>query len=75
MIICPNTTISNGKELAEKLRVNIENSHFETKKQESASFGIYQFQDADDITSFVNKADKALLNAKKNGRNRVEVFK
>lgn len=74
LIICPNTKLDEAKELAEKLRRCIESFSFDTVKTETASFGVSEFKSDDNITSFVNRADKALYKAKDNGRNRVEVL-
>jgi len=75
MILCSNTPIETAHDIAEKLRIRIKNSHFETRKTETASFGVSEFEEGDDIDSFINRADNALYLAKDNGRNRVEVFK
>jgi len=74
MILCPNTTIKAAIELAKKLRKIIAKAKFETKQKETASFGVSQFEDGDDVDSFINRADHALYRAKDNGRNRVEVL-
>jgi len=72
LIICPFTDRKAINILAYKLKNSIENFKFCTDKSHTASFGIAQFNQGEDIELLLNKADKALYKAKQNGRNRVE---
>jgi diguanylate cyclase (GGDEF)-like protein len=63
--------------LAERLRESIENMRIMTDKGEvsvTVSFGIAAIQeDIVDVTALINRADAALYEAKRAGRNRVAV--
>lgn len=63
MIICPNTSLGEAAEVAERLRQTIE---FETSV--TMSFGVASSKDVDDV---MTRADKALYSAKNTGRNKV----
>lgn len=70
MIICRHTDLEQAKIIAEKIRKKIAelcvNGHSIT-----ASFGVAQWDDGDNETSMIEKADFALYKAKNNGRNKV----
>lgn len=70
IILLPEVSQKSVESIAEKLRVLIEN----TKIQDidvSASFGISLLKDEDNIESLIKRADIALYEAKKSGRNKV----
>ena len=71
IIILPYTTLSEAKNLAEKLRYNVEM----TKKvlPVTMSFGVTHYQKNDTILSLLKRVDKALYKAKESGRNCVIV--
>lgn len=73
LIICPNSSKSSVKKLAEKLRLIIEKNTFKNVNIKiTASFGAAQYNQKDNsIQTLVNLADKALYKAKSNGRNQV----
>ena len=56
---------------AEKLRAKIEENCYVTVKHITMSFGVTAVKDNDSLESFVKRADEALYQAKKGGRNRV----
>jgi len=58
--------------LSEKLRQEIENHTFETIGKRTASFGATLWRENDTTDSIIQRADKALYQAKSNGRNCVE---
>ncbi len=70
-ILCPSTTSGPAKILAEKLRALIYNYTFDTISNISCSFGISSSQSDDTFESLFKRADKALYQSKKNGRNQV----
>ncbi len=75
IIITPNTTISQTQILAEKIRLAVESYEFKTIKHTTISLGVSEYMIDDTKERFVQKADIALYQAKKNGRNKVEIFK
>ena len=75
IIITPNTTISQAQILAEKIRLAVESYEFKTIKHTTISLGVSEYMIDDTKERFVQKADIVLYQAKKNGRNKVEIFK
>lgn len=75
IIIVPDSTLEDAAQLAEKIRSAIDNYNFKSIGKKTASFGVSTFVTNDTKESFVKKADIALYNAKKQGRNKVVVFK
>lgn len=83
-IIAPHTGLEQGMILAEKVRLFVENYDFKTEEGMiipiTISLGVSVFEgDRQDnissaISGVIEKADKALYQAKSNGRNRVEKF-
>jgi len=71
LVVCPETSLNESTNLAESIRQAIENSKFNTIDKLTASFGIANYLENDTIDSIVKRADDALYQAKKNGRNRV----
>jgi diguanylate cyclase (GGDEF)-like protein/PAS domain S-box-containing protein len=71
LIICPETTISHGKILAEKIRVKIEEYDFSIDSPITCSFGVSQYNQNDEKEDTFKRADKALYRAKESGRNKV----
>jgi diguanylate cyclase (GGDEF)-like protein/PAS domain S-box-containing protein len=74
LIICPETDLNGSRKLAEKLRTLIKESVFPEVKHITGSFGVTSFIADDTLEVFINRADQALYNAKKFGKNRVEVI-
>ncbi len=74
IIFMPNTSLSIASQLAEKIRKDIELNLFTVNSQSlkvTASFGVTQAQRAEKLESIVADADRALYEAKQQGRNRV----
>lgn len=66
--------LESAKRLAERLRVTIEKANFEyegSKISVTASIGVAEFDDTEDLAHWVRRADEALYAAKQGGRNRV----
>lgn len=60
-----------ARKLAEKIRTAIEHHSFAIGEKVTCSFGVTQFCHPDTIDEFVNRADFAMYEAKKSGRNLV----
>ena len=75
-IILPETKLTDAFAMAERLRVEIENIKVCSEKGNisvTASFGLSIYsQKQTSLENLINKADDALYQAKRNGRNRVE---
>ena len=73
IILAPATDIAGARIHAERLRSDIENHRFSEVNRLTCSFGIAEYEsDVDDVPSLFKRADTALYNAKRLGRNRVE---
>lgn len=82
-ILLPNTSINEAQIVAERLRVAVENSKLDVKSEKTQqnehisvtiSVGLAQLDVRDMPEDLYMKADKALYDAKENGRNRVVVY-
>ena len=72
IIIIPHTGREAAAALAERIRMAFEQHYPRTSPVSlSASFGVVQLQEEDDIDSLIRRADDALYRAKREGRNRV----
>ncbi|MEK6926346.1 MAG: GGDEF domain-containing protein [Nanoarchaeota archaeon] len=73
-IILPETTSEKAKILARRLQKAVEKDSFLKKYKLTLSIGITQFKSKDSKKSFKIRADKALYQAKKSGRNKFVVI-
>jgi diguanylate cyclase (GGDEF)-like protein/PAS domain S-box-containing protein len=74
VILTPSTEIVGAHNLAENLRKLVQTHMFSyVEKEITLSFGIAQLSDDDDKKTLFEKADSAMYEAKKNGRNRIEI--
>jgi len=71
LIVCPESNIEETFQLAEKLRITIQQFKFPVARTQTASFGITDFKKADRVSDLVSRADQALYKAKEDGRNKV----
>jgi diguanylate cyclase len=75
VVMMPETKLSSGAEICERLRAAIEAHSFQGQNREgflTVSIGLCEFPEAGDCTDeLINAADKALYEAKQSGRNRV----
>ena len=71
LIILPHTDINQAMQLAEKLRILVENYIFTTIKHKTASFGVATFAKGITIQKLLDTADNALYQSKNSGRNQV----
>ncbi|MEO1927402.1 MAG: diguanylate cyclase [Nautiliaceae bacterium] len=70
IIILPNTTLEEAREVASKLKTLIENYHF-LDTQVTCSFGVTILRKNDNIDTLIKRADEFMYQAKKEGRNRI----
>jgi two-component system, cell cycle response regulator len=68
IILLPNTSISGAINLADKLQDIFKNHSFPSGIQLTASFGIAEYKHGEDIKQLLSRLDKALYDAKKQGR-------
>ncbi|MEJ6001442.1 GGDEF domain-containing response regulator [Paucibacter soli] len=73
LVICPDTDLAGGQQVAENLRQRIEEHVFAHVGHCSASFGVAAYARGDTIAAVERRADQALYAAKTHGRNRVEL--
>jgi diguanylate cyclase (GGDEF)-like protein len=74
LITCPETDLTGLIQLAEKLRVKIEKYSFPNVGNITSSFGVTIYQNGDDVSQLISKADSALYQAKNRGRNCVVAY-
>lgn len=72
IVLLPETCIETAANVAEKLREGIEELEFKTINEVvTVSFGISTLRENDSEASFIDRADEALYEAKKTGKNKV----
>lgn len=77
VILLPFTHIDEAKKVGERIRKKIENKKFKTGSLElhiTVSMGLSIFEPDKDNLNFQEEADKALYEAKNNGRNQLVIF-
>ncbi len=72
LIVCPETEKEGLVSLAEQLRSGVQSREVSGVGPKTASFGVTLFKEDDTVETLVGRADKALYQAKANGRNRIE---
>lgn len=72
-ILTTGTELESAQQLADRLRIAIENHRFGMDQHLSASFGIATYRPGDVGTALIKRADVALYRAKAQGKNRVEI--
>jgi diguanylate cyclase (GGDEF)-like protein len=74
MVLMPQSHLQSARNTAEKLRLAIAGHHFDKVNELTVSFGVAAFEAQDDMDSLLKRVDDALYQAKKKGRNRVEIL-
>ncbi|MFC1589398.1 GGDEF domain-containing protein [Pseudomonadota bacterium] len=72
IIVLPETSLHEAKQVAEQIRLKIENHEFTVVQHKTGSFGVAAYIQGDNSQSIINRADKALYKAKELGRNQVQ---
>jgi diguanylate cyclase (GGDEF)-like protein/PAS domain S-box-containing protein len=70
MIICANSDLETAANIAERIRLAIENNVFDDNLRITISGGVKQHQN-EDLRDFIHFADRNLYIAKKEGKNRI----
>ncbi len=73
MILAPHTDLEKAMSLAEQVRGVIDDTTFPTVGRVTCSFGVTALSEHDTVDKLIYRADAAMYQAKRNGRNRVEV--
>lgn len=72
VILLPSTRLENAVELAEKIRIKINNFEFKHNEKVTCSFGITPIRKDDDRHTLLKRVDELLYEAKKLGKNKVK---
>ena len=71
LILCSQTTKNGAFQLADQLRRQVQSYNFPVNQQITASFGLSEYRHGETIGDTIKRADDALYDAKKNGRNQI----
>ncbi|QUX95576.1 diguanylate cyclase [Marinomonas sp. CT5] len=74
IIVFPESSIEDVTLIVEKIRLKISQHDFEAIDHRTASFGLTSFKQGDTIETMIKRADIALYEAKKSGRNKVVIL-
>ena len=78
VLLMPNTTLQQGKVVAERIRVSFQNSLIVYEEKEiraTLSGGLASFKSGiENVDDLIRMADEALYKAKELGRNRIAVY-
>jgi diguanylate cyclase (GGDEF)-like protein len=71
LIVCPMTNVFQGRILAENLRKTLHQQVWPAGLHVTASFGVAQHRERDEVGVVIKHADEELYRAKQGGRDRV----
>ncbi|NPV02048.1 MAG: GGDEF domain-containing protein [Brevinematales bacterium] len=71
MILLPDTDKNSADTISERTRSKIETAVFELDGQVTCSFGVTEYRPHESVSTFIKRVDKAMYQAKHQGRNRV----
>lgn len=69
LLICPDTTLAQAVDVADKIRTAIQNANWPNNLTNTCSSGVAQMHD-EDLNDLIARANKALYKAKNSGSNR-----
>ncbi len=72
IVLFPTASLADASTVAEKLRISIESMKIDTVGSVTASFGVSQVLEGDEMRDAIDRADKALYLAKNSGKNCVK---
>ncbi len=72
IVLLPTASLANASTIAQKLRIAIEAMEIDTVGSVTASFGVSQVLEGNEMRDAIDRADKALYLAKNSGRNCVK---
>lgn len=75
LLICPNTDLEKATDLAEEIRQDVEKFEFKQNVNVTISLGVAEMKKNENTDEFIERADKALYEAKKSGRNQTKQSK
>jgi diguanylate cyclase (GGDEF)-like protein/PAS domain S-box-containing protein len=73
LIICPNTTADTSLILGQRVQGSLQKLKIKGLDEITVSGGIADFKPGSSIEDFINRADKALYQAKSDGRNKIVI--
>jgi diguanylate cyclase (GGDEF)-like protein len=73
LILLPETDVVGAQRLAERVRSALAQQRFDIAGSVTASFGVTTYLPNDTLETMLHRADEALYQAKREGRNRVAV--
>ncbi len=74
LLILPETDTAEALILAERIRMKVEDTFFTQIYNITASFSVVAYRTGQNLEAMLDCADKALYQAKNNGRNQVVIF-
>ncbi len=74
-VILPETTCEEASNVAERIRIAVKAEKFDPDNQDdiiiTISIGVTQYSPEEELSAFIQRADKAMYSSKQNGRNKV----
>ena len=74
LVLLPETSITRGKQIAERIRKGLWKNNKLNKYKIMVSIGVTQYKQRDNMERMIRRADKALYISKESGRNRTTVL-
>jgi diguanylate cyclase (GGDEF)-like protein len=72
LVLCPNTSLATATTLAERLRVEVQQTPYPTIEHATVSIGVAEIRSDESWQNWFERADTALYLAKTQGRNQVQ---